>query len=119
MGSRKNELPIPGMVRERPSGFVFIRDQPAGGEPGGFIKMPLTGRHTFGLTRKFALGKIDRFAAAFAVARFVEFIRKNFDFFAALGAFAGKRFQISKVFEARAMLRCRHEVLLDSEIDNR
>ena len=52
------------------------------------------------------LGEVNFFPASGTRVLFIKFIGKNFFFLSAVGAFAGKRFQISRLFKTRAMLRC-------------
>jgi hypothetical protein len=49
--------------------------------------------------------------AALAGVFFVEFIRKNFSFSAAIGAFAAERFEIFELLITGTMLGCSHKCL--------
>jgi hypothetical protein len=64
------------------------------------------------LTIQGALAEIDGFAACLAMMGLTELIREDLFFLAAFGACANKRFQMFMAFEAWAVLRCGHELLL-------
>jgi len=68
----------------------------------------LAGCQALGLSGQFTLGEIDRLSTPLALVLAVEFVGKDFGCGAALGTFAGKGFQIAKIFIAGAMLGCRH-----------
>jgi hypothetical protein len=67
---------------------------------------------TSSLTIQGALAEIDGLATCIAMVRLIELIRENLFFLAALGACANKRLQMLMAFEAWAVLRCGHNLLL-------
>jgi hypothetical protein len=65
-----------------------------------------------GLAIQRALAEIDRLSTSGTLVILIEFIRKNLFSLAARGAFADKGLQMFMVFKSRAVLGCRHRVLL-------
>jgi hypothetical protein len=65
-----------------------------------------------GLAIEFTLRKIDLFSTFAAFMGFIKFIREDLFLRTAISAGADERFQVLVVFKTRAMLGCRHGILL-------
>jgi hypothetical protein len=70
------------------------------------------GRSALGFSGQLALAEIDLFPAGFTLVGTIKLIGEDFDFVAALWAFADEGFQVTEIFKSRAVLGCRHDDLL-------